>query len=182
MLHQPITFSGVIAATFNVFLSHDASPSKRTALRRLLGQQRHRLSSSSPLNLQAVDYRCASLAHGLLQLFEFFADMKHHRRATVASSRTFFLCVVALSPPQLKEPRCIAMTTSPPSASTTSSPASPSHPCLLRPLRQPWAASASSSSLFFCVPQPSLRLSLLVPSDADTRLGPSTQYVRYKQH
>jgi len=86
---------------FQCFLSRDASPSKRTALRRLLGQQRHRLSSSSPLNLQAVDYRCASLAHGLLQLFEFFADMKHHRRATVASSRTFFLCVVALSPPQL---------------------------------------------------------------------------------
>jgi hypothetical protein len=39
-----------------------------------------------------------SLAHGLLQLFEFFANFKHHRRATVAMSMTFFLCVVALPP------------------------------------------------------------------------------------
>jgi len=101
MLHQPITFSGVIAATFNVFYRAMLRQARGLLLHRLLGQQRHRLSSSSPLNLHAVDYRCASLAHGLLRLFEFFADMKHHRRATVASLRTFFLCVVALSPPQL---------------------------------------------------------------------------------
>lgn len=71
-------------------------------LRCLLGQQHHRLSLSSPLHLHAIDScRCTSLAHGILQLFKFFADFKHRRRATMTLSRTFFLCVVALLPRQL---------------------------------------------------------------------------------
>ncbi|WVZ51741.1 hypothetical protein U9M48_002854 [Paspalum notatum var. saurae] len=134
-------------------LSRDASPSKRAA-----AASPPRAAASPPIVVLAVAstrcrlYRCASLAHGLLRLFEFFANFKHRRCAIVASSRTSSLSVMAVSTLHLQEPRCVTMTTSSPSSSTTSSPVSPYRPRLLRPLRQPRAASAPSSSPFFCAP------------------------------
>jgi hypothetical protein len=135
-------------------------------LRCLLGQQHHRLSLSSPLHLHAIDScRCTSLAHGILQLFKFFADFKHRRCATMALSRTF-LCVVALPPQQLQEPRCVTTPTSSPSSSTTLLPASLSHPRLLRLLRSDNRELRRHSR--HTAPQPSWRSFLLAPLGADT--------------
>jgi hypothetical protein len=81
-------------------------------------------------------------------------------------------CVLWLSPSRLQNPRCVAMPTSSPSSSTTLLPASPSHPQLLRLLHSDNRELQQHSR--HAAPQPSWRSSLLVPSDTDTWLEPST--------
>ena len=57
-------------------------------LRRLLGQQRRRLSSSSPLHLHAVDSIGARLSRMVfVKLYEFFAVSFEHRRRVIRITR-----------------------------------------------------------------------------------------------
>ena len=57
-------------------------------LRRLLGQQRRRLSSSSPLHLHAVDSIGARLSRMVfVKLYEFFAVSLEHRRRVIRITR-----------------------------------------------------------------------------------------------
>ncbi|WVZ80357.1 hypothetical protein U9M48_027839 [Paspalum notatum var. saurae] len=143
-LHRP----PMTPAVYRALLRH----ARGLLLCRLLRQQRHCLPLSSLFHLHAVDSVVVRLSHMIFfscsSLTSSTAVAIHWccRGSPSCASWLFFLCVVALSLPQLKEPRCVAMTTSLLSSNATSSPASPSRPLLLRPLRQPQAASTPCRS------------------------------------